>query len=331
MQRALLCLALVCLIPLVAGCGSEQDDAFHIYTSIYPQVIEQMEPKLEAAFPGVRFRWTQMGSEQIAGRLGVELETGATRCDLLLTSDPFFYAQLAEAGHLLAYDSPAAADVPAGLKDPNGHYATVRVPLMVIAVNHDKLPKAQWPASFADLADPRFEQKLAMGDPAKSGTTFTTVAAWVRKHGWDFIEKLAANDIVSAGGNSSVLREVESGARPVGVILLENLLPSLAKGAPITVVYPTDGAIPVPSPVAILKQSDTPELAKKVYDFLFGEAMQQAIVAGSMYSPIPSNAPPAGGKPWNELALFPWDAEALRWVKDERGAIKTKFRQILRD
>ena len=332
MHRALACLALACLIPLAAaGCGSEQDDAFHIYTSIYPQVIEKMEPKLQAAFPDVRFRWTQMGSEQIAGRLGVELETGATRCDLLLTSDPFFYAQLAEAGHLLAYDSPAAADVPAGLKDPEGRYATVRVPLMVIAYNHDKLPRGLRPESFADLAEPELKGKIAMGDPAKSGTTFTTVAAWVRTYGWEFIEKLAANDIVSAGGNSSVLREVESGARPVGVILLENLLPSLAKGAPISVVYPKDGAIPVPSPVAILKQSDTPELAKKVYDFLFTEAMQQEIVAGYMYSPLPSNDPPAGGKPWSQLALFAWDAETLHWVKEERGTIKTKFRQILRD
>lgn len=329
MHRALACFLLACLLPLGVGCGSDPDDAFHIYTSIYPQVIEKMEPKLKAEFPDVDFRWTQMGSEQIAGRLGIELDTGATRCDLLLTSDPFFYAQLAAAGHLLAYDSPAAADVPAGLKDP--HFTTVRVPLMVIAVNHDKLPKDQHPKAFADLADPRFKGKLAMGDPAKSGTTFTTVAAWVRKHDWSFIEKLKANDIVSAGGNSSVLREVESGARPVGVILLENLLPSLAKGAPITVVYPTDGAIPVPSPAAILKQSDTPELAKRVYDFLFSEAMQREIVAGFMYSPIPSNAPPTGGKPWNELALFPWDAEALRWVTEERGAIKTRFRSILRD
>lgn len=331
MHRALAWLALACLIPLASGCGDTDDDAFHIYTSIYPQVIRAMEPKLAARFPGVRFRWTQMGSEQIAGRLGIELQTGVRRCDLLLTSDPFFYAHLAEAGHLLPYLSPGAEAVPAGLKEAGGAYTTVRVPLMVIAVNHDKLPADQHPRSFSDLADPRFRGQIAMGDPAKSGTTFTTVAAWVRMYGWAFIEKLAAGDIVSAGGNSSVLREVESGARPVGVILLENLLPSLAQGAPITVVYPEDGAIPVPSPVAILKQTDTPDLAKEVVDFLFTEAMQQEIVAGYMYSPIPANAPPAGGKPWKDLALFPWDAESLAWVKAERSDIKSRFRRILRD
>ncbi len=331
MRRAFILIPCLLLALLPAGCGGDDGDEFRIYTSIYPQVIERMKPKLEAEFPDVDFLWFQKGSEQIAGRIGIELETGSSRCDLLLTSDPFFYAQLAEAGHLLAYESPAAAAVPAGLKDPAGMFATVRVPLMVIAVNHDKLPKDQHPTSFEDLTDARFRGQLAMGDPLKSGTTFTTVAAWVRKYGWDFIAKLKANEIVSAGGNSAVLRELESGARPVGVILLENLLPSLENGAPITVVYPSDGAIPVPSPAAIFKSTKRPELAKKVYDFLFSRAMQDEIIAGYMYSPIPDNPPPAGGRPWKELALYPWDAEALAWVKQERGAIKKRFREMLRD
>ncbi|MDA1195362.1 MAG: extracellular solute-binding protein [Planctomycetota bacterium] len=315
----------------VGACGGDDSNALHIYTSLYPHVIERMEPKLRAQFPGVTFRWYQMGSEQIAGRLALELETGATPCDLLLTSDPFFYAQLAERGELLAYESPAAADVPAGLKDAAGRYATVRVPLMVIAVNHEHLPVAQHPTSFADLADARLRGKVAMADPLKSGTTFTTVAAWVRQHGWAFVEALAANDIVAAGGNSSVLREVESGARPVGVILLENLLPSLARGAPITVVYPRDGAIPVPSPVAILARTDQPELARAVVDFLFEPSMQAEIVAGGMYSPLPAAAPPVGAKAWTDLSAFAWDAESLAWVKTERAAIKRRFREIMRN
>lgn len=331
MPRAFALLALLALAATLGSCGADDGDAFHIYTSIYPQVIKRMEPKLREKFPGVDFRFYQMGSEQIAGRLGIELETGETPCDLLLTSDPFFYAQLAEDGYLLEYESPAASAVPKDLRDPGGRYTTVRVPLMVIAVNHDKLPREEFPTSFADLAQERYRGKIAMGDPLKSGTTFTTVGAWLTKYGWAFIEKLKENDIVAAGGNSTVLREVESGALPIGVILLENLLPSLEQGAPITVIYPTDGAIPVPSPVAILEQTDKPELAKQVYDFLFSEAMQAEIVRGAMYSPLPAHAPPEGGKPWKELALFSWDAETLAWVKDERAGIKKRFRALMRD
>jgi len=325
MRRLLL---LLCLL-VTSACGSE-DDAFHIYTSVYPQVIREMEPLLAKRFPGVTFRWNQMGSEQIAGRLSAELEAGETPCDLLLTSDPFYYAQLAQAGKLLPYDCPAASSVPAALRGPGGAYTTVRVPLMVIAVNHHHLAPDQNPTSFADLADQRFAGKISMGDPLKSGTTFTTVAALVRTLGWEYFEALRANDVLAAGGNSATLHRLETGERPVAVILLENLLPSLAKEAPITVVYPTDGAIPVPSPVAILKSTDQPELAKEVYDFLFSEAIQDVVVSGFMYSPLPEHRPPAGAKPWNELALYPWSAESLAWVKDNRDDIKKRFRAIMR-
>ncbi len=322
-------LVLLLLCALLPACGGN-DDALHIYTSIYPQVIRQMEAPLAKQFPGVEFAWHQMGSEQIAAKLSTEIDAGATRCDLLMTSDPFYYAQLAAAGHLLPYDSPAVATVPASLKDPAHHHATVRVPLMVIAVNHERLAADQHPRSFQDLTDKRFAGKLSMGDPLKSGTTFTTVAALVRKYGWPYIEALRKNDVLSAGGNSATLNRLETGERPVAIILLENLLPSLKRDAPITIIYPSDGAIPIPSPVAILKSTTKPVLAKKVYDFLYSKAMQDAVVSGYMYSPLPAHAAPEGARPWKDLVLHTWDAAALTWVEKERDAIKKRFRSTMR-
>ena len=320
---------LLLVLLLAPACGGD-DGAFHIYTSIYPHVIRRMEPLFAERFPGVEFHWHQMGSEQIAGRLSAEIEAGETPCDLLLTSDPFYYAQLSAAGHLLPYESPAAAGVPEALRGPDHAYTTVRVPLMVIAVNYHHLAPEQNPTSFADLADKRFAGKISMGDPLKSGTTFATVAALVRTHGWAYVEALRANDLLAAGSNSTTLQRLETGERPVAIILLENLLPSLAKEAPITVVYPTDGAIPVPSPVAILKTTDQPDLARRVYDFLFSDAIQDVVVSGFMYSPLPQHAAPAGAKPWNELPLFSWNTEAFTWVQTERDAIKKRFRAIMR-
>jgi len=326
--RTILLLAVLLLAHTLWG---RSDDEFVIYTSIYQRVIDRMKPHLEEEFPGVEFEWRRMGSEQLAVKLGVELETGGTRCDLLMTSDPFFYAQLADASYLLEYLSPAAAGVPAALKDTNHAWATVRVPLMVLAVNHERLAKADHPCAFKDLMEARFRGKVAMGDPLKSGTTFTTVAALVKQYGWRYFEALRRNDVQSAGGNSTVTNKLETGERPVGIVLLENLLPALARGAPITVIYPADGAVPVPSPVAILAGSDQPALARKVYDFLFSAAIQEAIVSGFMYSPVPGRAPPEGARPWDELALFEWNAAFVAWVKAERKTIKSRFRSIMRD
>ncbi|MCP5070587.1 MAG: extracellular solute-binding protein [bacterium] len=324
--------ALLLLLPLLglAACGDDGKTELFIYTSLYPHVIERMEPALHEAFPDVRFRWYQKGSEQVAVRLNAELAAGNTECDLLVTSDPFYYAQLKDAGELLVHKTEATSSVPGALKDPDGAFCTVRIPVMVLAVRKD-LESGLWPANFSDLTEPRLAGRVTMGDPLKSGTNFTTVAALESAHSWDFFVALRDREILAAGGNSAVLRRLETGERAVGVILLENLL---ARGAgessPVQVVFPKDGAIPVPSPIAILKRTDQPELARRVFDFFFSTRIQDAIVAGHMYSPLPDHPPPTGAPAWSALTLFPWTNAFLEQVKQDRDAIKTRWRQVMR-
>ncbi len=322
-------LAGLVLVVLLGGCGGDNDEIW-IYTSIYPHVLERMQPALDAEFPGVRIRWYQKGSEQVAIKLESELGTGGTPCDLLLTSDPFFYAELKNRGLLLPYESPAAAAVPAALRDPDHAFTTLRLPVMVLGVNVDALAEAERPRRFADLAAPAFRDLVSMGDPGKSGTNFTTVASLVRRSGWELIEGWSENGLVAAGGNSSVIRRLESRERPVGVVLLENLLPRIREGAPLAIVYPEDGAVPVPSPIAILASTDRPELARRVYDFMFSEPMQAAIVAGHMYSPLPDHPAPEGAPPLSDMKLQPWDHAFLLWVTGRRAEIQQRFRAILR-
>lgn len=328
-MRRLRCLLLLSLLGLVR-CGDDGKTELSIYTSLYPHVIERMEPALAEAFPDVRFRWYQKGSEQVAVRLNAELASGNTACDLLVTSDPFYYAQLKEAGELLAHRTDATKAVPEILKDPDGAFCTVRIPVMVLAVRSDLDPVLR-PKAFGDLTEPRLDGRVTMGDPLKSGTNFTTVAALSSKHGWAFFEALRNREILAAGGNSAVLRRLETGERSVGVILLENLLARDAGAEnPVQVVFPEDGAIPVPSPIAILRRTDEPELAKRVFDFFFSKPMQDAIVAGHMYSPIPDRPAPAGAPSWSSLTLFPWTNAFLHQVKQDRDAIKTRWRQVMR-
>lgn len=323
---------LVGLVCLLAACGDREEATpeIWIYTSIYQHVIDAIQPHLEDAVPEARIRFFRKGSEQVAARLGMELEAGSTPCDLLVTSDPFYYAELTRQGRLLAYASPAATSVPAHLRDPGNAWVTVRIPLMVLGVNTESLAVHERPTGFADLAAPSLESRIAMGDPLKSGTNFTTVAALAHRPGWPLLEGWSRNGIVAAGGNSTVLDAIERGERPVGVVLLENLLPAQRRGAPIQVVYPREGAIPVPSPIAILASTAHPALARRVYDAMFSPAVQAAIVAGDMYSPLPDAEPPPGARRLADVPLFPWDASFLDEASSRRREIKERFREIMR-
>ena len=304
-----------------------------IYTSIYKEVIETMrEPLQKAMPPDVEVMWFQSGSENIASKVNAELAAGAARADLILTSDPFWYHELKGQGRLLPYKSDAAKDIPAIYVDPDGAYAGVRLPVMVIGYNSRYFTNdSELPKSWKDLADPRFKRLISMPNPLESGSSFTAVALLQKQYGWDYFEKLRANDVIAAGGNSSVVTRMETRERPVGILLLENVLKAWDKGSPVRPIYPSDGTIPVLSPIAILRDSRNPELARKAYDWFFTDEAQRAIVRGSMYSLVETAPSPDHALPYAELkkTMMPWSAEILERMFAERGAIKSKFSETV--
>jgi iron(III) transport system substrate-binding protein len=320
------------------ACGGSTPDRqpITIYTSIYEHVIAGLDPVLQRAFPDIEVRWFQRGSEDVAARLNSEIAAGRIGADLVMTSDPFWYEELKEAGHLLEYRSPGAAGIPPDLNDPDGTFVTVRVPVMVVAYNRERVGAGDAPRTFRALADPVWRGRITMGDPNRSGSTFTAVAALARRYGWDYFEALRRNDIVAAGGNSAVLNRVVTAEKDAGFILLENVLQARQQNpdAPIEIVYPEDGAILVPSPIAIMKTTAAPDAARRLYDFFLSDRGQTALVGGWMYSPFEQIAPPAGARPWRDVfatTLLPWTFEYLRDTTRARDDIKKRFNQIVLD
>ena len=317
------------------GCDSgPKKPTVTIYTSIYENVIAEMRPVLAEEFPDIEIKWYQKGSEEVAAKVNAEIAAGGVRADIIMPSDPFWYAELKDGGHLLEYTSPGAASIPEELKDSDGAFVTVRVPVMVMTVNSANLPEKAWPKTFAELTDPKWRGRITMGNPLQSGSNFTSVAALAEKYGWEYFEGLRRNEIVSAGGNSSVLNRVATGEKDVGIILLENLLKARAEDAnfPTAIIYPEDGAILVPSPIAIGANAKFPEAAKRVYDFMLSEAGQRAIVGGHMYSPFEAMSGPEGARPWSEIystALVPWSADYLNRTRAKRDDIKENFGRII--
>ncbi|HSV95590.1 MAG TPA: ABC transporter substrate-binding protein [Spirochaetota bacterium] len=304
-----------------------------IYTSIYKEVIETMREPLQKALPAdVEVMWFQSGSENIASKVNAELAAGATRADLILTSDPFWYYELKQEGKLLPYKSPAAKDIPAIYVDPDGAFAGVRLPVMVIGYNSRYFTnEADLPKSWKDLADPRYKRLISMPNPLESGSSFTAVALLQKKYGWDYFDKLRNNDIIAAGGNSSVITRIETRERPLGIVLLENVLKAWDKGSPVRPVYPADGTIPIQSPIAILRDSRNPEAARLAYDWFYTKEAQDAIVRGSMYSLFESAPSPEHARSYAELksTMMPWSADILALMYADRAAIKSKFSETV--
>jgi iron(III) transport system substrate-binding protein len=293
-----------------------------IYTSMYPPVIDALEELIAERYPAVEPRWYQAGSEKVAQRAEAEWSAGGSPACLLMTSDPFWYARLEQQGRLQPHLAPNVLKLDRALVDDDGTWVTARQSLVVLAVS-EAIPEGDRPEAFQALAEPAWSGKITSGDPLASGSSFTWLAFAIRDHGWDYVNALRANGLVAAGGNSAVLNRVQTGERPVGVILLENLLTAEPPG--VATVFPTDGAVVVPGPLAMTADCRNPVAAGAIYDLVLSEEGQRRIVAGDMYGVLPTLDPPAGAPPLSAIAVRPWTPGLADEIVVEQSAIKDRW------
>lgn len=297
---------------------------------MYKEVVAEFEPLLTQTFPDIQVRWYQSGSENVAARVNAELSLGRSQADLILTSDPFWFIELAKANHLLAYHSHSAEGLETKYFYPQDSFTINRLPIGVIAYNSTVVSQNAAPKSWSDLTAPQWKGKISMPSPLESGTALTFVSQLARLKGWNFFRSLKDNALLSSGGNSSVMQRIETKERPIGIVLLENALQTKKRGAPIEIVYPKEGVIMVPSPIAILAQSSNKEAAKQIYDFFFSEAAQNVYLKANVYSPKLRHKSPEGAKPFSEIdkTVFGWNAKILDELQETKESTKQQFTEM---
>ena len=315
--------------PKPAGRRLVDANAVYVYTSLYPEVIEAIAPavdaQLAAAAPGMRVEWVQGGSSRLRRRLDAELATRrGSPADVLLTSDPSHYLELASNGRLVPYESPNAKDLPAEARAPDHAWVTARYSVMVIGI----VPGRAKPSTFEDLHGKLKEGAVSIGDPDFSGTNLVTVARLSSRHGWAFYEALERRKVVVAGSNSMVMERLRTGTTDAGIVLLENLLAAKARGAKVEAVYPKDGAVVVPGPIALLPHARESRGAKAVYDAILSPEVQRLLVEkGFLHAADPKAAPPAGAPGLTKLLRGNPLASAFEPIGDA-AAVKSRFAQM---
>lgn len=293
-------LALLAALVLAAGTMSaalavdeDVEGKVVIYTSMYQFVYEAMEKALEEEFPNldVEFYYKGTGSliSQIAGEMG-EDRTGVLGADMLLVAEPSYSLELKDYGYLHSFDI-AAKDRLAFPYDPDGTWYPVRVCNMVLAYNPEKNSADSLPKTMKDFAeDPSLKGRISMGDPLTSGTAYASVCALTGKYGFEYMDALRANNVMTESG-STALGKLESGECSVIMILEESVLQRRHDdSSPLSVIYPEDGNVMIPSNVMIVAEEKSAnaniEACEAVADWLFSDDGQRLIVSGFMHSPL---------------------------------------------
>ncbi|SCW56147.1 iron(III) transport system substrate-binding protein [Rhizobium mongolense subsp. loessense] len=264
---------------LAAGLGSVSAEAANLvlYTSQPNEDAQATVDGFMAANPDVKVDWVRDGTPKIMAKLQAEIEAGHPAADVLLIADTVTLERLKEAGKLLAYKSPEAANYDAALYDADGYYYSTKLITTGIMYNTSASMK---PASWKDLTKPEAKGLVAMPSPLTSGAALIhaqTLAA-VEVLGWDYYKALAANGAIAAGGNGAVLKSVASGEKAYGMVVDYMPIREKAKGAPVEFVFPKEGVSAVTEPVGILASTKNAEAAKNFVDYVLSEKGQEGFL-----------------------------------------------------
>lgn len=319
------------LFFLTACTKKETGKTVWIYTSLYKDTVADIQPQLEKDFPEIKFNFYQAGSEDVAAKVQAEELSGKVQADILIFSDRFWFEERAAQGKFLAYKPAFSEKVPDTSKHRDGAYTTVSYPVMVLSYNSQAISEKEAPKSFKELTDAKWKGKISFGSPLASGTSFTTVAFLVKSYGWDYFKNLRKNDLIAEGGNSGVVRRLQSQERPVGIVLMENILRLITADPRIKFVIPKDGAIMQSNVLAIIKKDSDQTVQKKIADWFFSAQGQQAMARSFMYPSVPGNAGPTGAPELASLLKTAprWSDQFIKETMQSREKIKDDFAKIV--
>jgi len=294
------------------------------YTSLALPTAEKVGKLFEAAYPGIKVEVQRTGSQRILQRVMQEMQVNLKLVDVIHTSDAGHFVLLKEKKLLMKY-SPAGIDAfPAGFKDKDGYYFTLRATVNVIAYNTKLVPAAEAPKGWKDLLDPKWRGKMVTAHPGYSGVISTHVLALVQLYGWDYFKQLAQNKLMLVQSAVDPAGVVASGERQVAVDGGDYYYYQMKKkGNPIEVVYPKEGVPLVSSPSAIASFAPHPNAAKLFTDFTFTRELQQVMAdSEGLYTGHPEVKYPADKPKLSDLKLLTVDPEELEKRNEE---IKSRF------
>ncbi|WP_212920436.1 ABC transporter substrate-binding protein [Ornithinibacillus bavariensis] len=332
MKRITIKLLAVLLIGvMLVGCsdknasGKNKDVTVHLYTSESQDQVGEMMKEFEKENPGIKVEIFRTGTEQVIAKMEAERQSGGLVADMVWFADIDYFNSLSEEDLLEEYKSPNAEGLDESFIYNNGKYYEVRQIFNVLAYNTTQVKNA--PTSWNDLYSTDYKGKAAMASPNYSGAAFLTLASIVHNDdlGWDYFKSLKENDLKFEQGNGALASKVASGEYHVVSVVDFMARNAKNEGSPVEVVWPEEGAVIIPTPVGIMKDSEVKDAAKKVLDFLLSKQGQE-MFKDQGYIPVnPEVGVPENAPDTDEINIMPLDFDFL---KENRESLKTGFSDI---
>lgn len=310
-------------VPRPAAAAAAEEGRVTVYTAHEAAIVEALAPRFQRE-TGIVADVVKAGSGDVINR--VRAEARAPRADViwsiggeLLASNPALLEAYKPADYDRALDPKFASE---------GPWLPYTGVVMVIAVNTAKLRPADYPRTWADLADPKWRGKVSSARADSSGSAFTqytTILAAYGDKGADTYARIFANFALS-DSSGAVPRYVNDGEALAGITLEDNALQYVRGGGNVAIVYPSDGTTINADGVALVKGAPHPEAGRRFIDWVLSKPVQETLVQTIGRRSIRTDVAANGAlPPLAEIKTIPYDMAA---ISRDRAALIARWKRI---
>jgi iron(III) transport system substrate-binding protein len=303
--------------------AAKKEGAVTWYTST-PIGPAQKIANLFQAQTGIKVELFRSGGSAVLRRFLQEVDARRVIADVMTISDPAAVGALIKRDLLVPFRPRHFDKIRDEVKDANGLHIAQRLNLVGIVVRTDK--GVQAPRNWTDLTDGKYKGLMVMPDPSYTAIQLMVVGTLSHKYGWEFYEKLRANDIMIVQGHQQVEEALTRGERLIAAEGADqNAWVDRKAGHKVQMIFPSDGAFAIPAPTAVIKGSPHPHAAKALAEFMISDAVQKLFPGEGIYASRSDVEPPPGNPPLGQIKLFPVDYDQIE--KDAKG-LKARFNEI---
>lgn len=263
------------------------------------EVAEKMGRTFSARYPGVKVNVVRTTAQVAFQRLNQDLRAGSANCDVFTSTDLAHYVDLKGRNLLLKSrpDAVSLQDKRVQNMDPDGYFHATGCFMMGLIYNTAKVKGAAVPASWSDLADPKWAGAAAMAHPAYSGAAGAWCIEMRKLFGDGFFKKLAANKAHVGRSTIDAVTTVISGECSVSAGPMSLAALQASKGNPVATLVPKEGPVVILSASAVMASTRRPNASKLFMEWLIGSEDTARIAVEEFSVPLRTGVKSAPGVP----------------------------------
>lgn len=282
----------------VAGVAAAQKVELNVYTALETDQLKAYTEGFNKVYPNIDIKWTRDSTGVITSKLLAEKANPVA--DLVVGVSASSMAVFANEGMLQGYAPKGLDKISAQYRDPANPPLWVGMDVYGAAICFNTveaqklgLPK---PETWQDLTKPVYKGRVVMPNPASSGTGYLDVTGWIQMWGdakaWKYMDDLHANIAQYTHSGSKPCRQAGAGEFPIGVSFEYRAVTTKKSGAPIDIIFPTEGLGWDLEASGIMKTTKKLDAAKSLMDWLASPAAMELYSKNFAVLAVPGIAKP---------------------------------------